>query len=72
MVGKVGIEPTQHEVTDLQSAATLQLRRLPIDQYFFIYKKIIHPLCRPFAYYLLCALLDLVSETHKTKNPNYF
>ena len=49
MVGKVGIEPTQHEVTDLQSAATLQLRRLPIDTVFFIYKKISHPCCRPFA-----------------------
>lgn len=39
MVGKVGIEPTQHEVTDLQSAATLQLRRLPNDPDFLFYKK---------------------------------
>ena len=29
MVGRVGFEPTHHEGTDLQSAATLQLRRLP-------------------------------------------
>lgn len=30
MVGRVGFEPTHPEGTDLQSAATLQLRRLPI------------------------------------------
>lgn len=30
MVGMVGIEPTHHEGTDLQSAATLQLRRMPM------------------------------------------
>ena len=29
LVGKVGIEPTQHEATDLQSVVTLQLHRLP-------------------------------------------
>ena len=31
MVGVVGIEPTHPEETDLQSAATLQLRRTPIN-----------------------------------------
>ena len=30
MVGRVGVEPTHQEGTDLQSAATLRLRRLPI------------------------------------------
>ena len=30
MVGKVGFEPTHREGTDLQSAATLQLCRLPV------------------------------------------
>ena len=30
LVGRVGFEPTHPEGTDLQSAATLQLRRLPI------------------------------------------
>ena len=30
MVGVDGFEPTQPMVTDLQSAATLQLRRTPI------------------------------------------
>ena len=29
-IGRVGFEPTQHVATDLQSAATLQLRRHPI------------------------------------------
>lgn len=29
MVGAVGFEPTQPKATDLQSAATLQLRRTP-------------------------------------------
>ena len=34
MVGKVGFEPTSpFRETDLQSAATLQLRRLPITNY---------------------------------------
>ena len=35
MVGGVGVEPTHPKGTDLQSAATLQLRRLPIfvEQY---------------------------------------
>lgn len=30
MVGQVGFEPTQPKATDLQSAATLPLRRYPI------------------------------------------
>ena len=30
MVGRVGVEPTHQKGTDLQSAATLRLRRLPI------------------------------------------
>ena len=29
-IGRVGFEPTQHVATDLQSAATLQLRRRPL------------------------------------------
>jgi hypothetical protein len=29
MVGEVGFEPTQPKATDLQSGATLQLRRSP-------------------------------------------
>lgn len=33
MVGVVGIEPTHPEETDLQSAATLQLRRTPNKLY---------------------------------------
>ena len=35
-MGMEGFEPTQPEVTDLQSAAPLQLRRIPVagmDQY---------------------------------------
>jgi hypothetical protein len=38
MVGKDGFEPTQPKVTDLQSAATLQLRRLPTYQFLKITK----------------------------------
>lgn len=30
LVGRVGVEPTHQKGTDLQSAATLRLRRLPI------------------------------------------
>jgi hypothetical protein len=30
LVGKVGFEPTQPKATDLQSAVTLQLHRLPL------------------------------------------
>ncbi len=33
MVGKVGFEPTQPKATDLQSAVTLQLHRLPFTSY---------------------------------------
>ena len=71
-MGEVGFEPTQPEASDLQSDVTRRRYRSPIDTVFFIYKKISHPLFRPFAYYLLCALLDLVSLTHKTKNPKSF
>ena len=36
LVDKVGFEPTQPKVTDLQSAATLQLRRLSIIHKYFM------------------------------------
>lgn len=31
LVGNIGFEPIKHEVTDLQSAMTLQLHRLPYN-----------------------------------------
>ena len=44
MVGGVGVEPTHHEGTDLQSAATLRLRRPPIFDQRFIVLSVSEPL----------------------------
>ena len=40
-------------------------------QYFFTHTRVSHPLFRPFNILsLMCLVMDLVSLTHKTKNPS--